>query len=60
MELAYSNDSGNNPKIGGAGQSLDRIIERGGYSKEELLQLLKPEIDKINAKYDAELKALRR
>ena len=58
MELAYSNDSGNNPKIGGAGQSLDRIIERGGYSKEELLQLLKPEIDKINAKYDAELAAL--
>lgn len=58
MELAYSNDNGNNPEIGGGGQSLDRIIERGGYSKEELLQLLKPEIDKINAKYDAELKAL--
>jgi len=55
MELAYSNDVGNNPEIGGAGQSLDRIIERGGYSKEELLKLLKPEIDKINAKYDAEL-----
>jgi hypothetical protein len=58
MELAYSNDNGNNPEIGGGGQSLDRIIERGGYSKEELLQLLKPEIDKINAKYDAELKAV--
>jgi hypothetical protein len=58
MELAYANDRGNNPKIGGSGQTLDRIIERGGYSKEELSQLLKPEIDKINAKYDAELEAL--
>jgi hypothetical protein len=58
MELAYSNDSGNNPEIGGGGQTLNRIIERGGYSKEELSKLLKPEIDKINAKYDAELKAL--
>jgi hypothetical protein len=54
MELAYSNDSGNNPEIGGGGQTLNRIIERGGYSKEELSKLLKPEIDKINAKYDAE------
>jgi hypothetical protein len=60
MELAYSNDNGNNPEIGGGGQSLDRIIERGGYSKEELLQLLKPEIDKINAKYDAELADIER
>ena len=59
MELAYSNDWGNNPKIGGTGQTLDRIIERGGYSKEELIQyFLKPEISKINAKYDAELAAL--
>ena len=58
MELAYSNDNGNNPEIGGGGQTLDRIIERGGYSKEELLQLLKPEIAKINAKYDAELASL--
>jgi TolA-binding protein len=58
MELAYSNDSGNNPEIGGGGQTLNRIIERGGYSKEELSKLLKPEIDKINAKYDAELKVL--
>ena len=59
MELAYSNDWGNNPKIGGAGQTLDRIIERGGYSKEELIQyFLKPEISKINAKYDAELATL--
>jgi len=58
MELAYSNDSGNNPEIGGGGQTLNRIIERGGYSKEELSKLLKPEIDKINAKYDAELAAL--
>jgi hypothetical protein len=59
MELAYSNDSGNNPEIGGGGQTLNRIIERGGYSKEELSKLLKPEIDKINAKYDAELAALK-
>ena len=60
MELAYSNDIGNNPKIGGGGQTLNRIIERGGYSKEELLQLLKPEITKINAKYDkAEIAALK-
>ena len=58
MELAYSNDDGNNPEIGGGGQTLDRIIERGGYSKSELLQLLKPEVDKINAKYNTELDAL--
>jgi uncharacterized protein YggL (DUF469 family) len=58
MELAYSNDTGNNPEIGGGGQTLDRIIERGGYSKEELLNLLKPEQNKINAKYDEEVKAL--
>jgi hypothetical protein len=53
MELAFKNDLSN------AGiQTLDTIIRRGGYSSKELAKLLKPEIDRINAKYDAELKAL--
>jgi len=57
MELAYSNDSGNNPILGGGGQTLDKIIERGGYSKEELGKLLKTEINKIEAKYKAQTDA---
>jgi hypothetical protein len=55
MELAFKNDLSN------AGiQTLDTIIRRGGYSSKELAKLLKPEIDRINAKYDAELAALGR
>jgi hypothetical protein len=59
MEIAYSNDKGNNPALGGGGQTLDRIIERGGYSIDELNILLGLESKKINAKYDAELNALK-
>jgi hypothetical protein len=39
QEEAYKNDKDNNPAIGGAGQSINRIIERGGYSIEELDKL---------------------
>lgn len=53
MELAYANDKANHHH-----QGLETIIKRGGYSSKELSKLLKPEINKINAKYDAELAAL--
>jgi LysM repeat protein len=45
MELAYKNDIANQE----AGQDLDTIIRRGGYSSKELSELLKPEVDRINA-----------
>lgn len=40
VEEAYKNDKDNNPVFGNGNQSLDRIIERGGYSIEELNKLL--------------------
>lgn len=54
MELAYKNDIANQE----AGQDLDTIIRRGGYSSKELSDLLKPEADKINEKYNAEVDAI--
>ncbi len=39
LEKAYENDKGNNSKLGGAGQTLQRIIERGGYSINEMDRL---------------------
>lgn len=64
-EKTYANDTGNNPKVGGAGQTLQRIIERGGYAIEELNSLLPnwrdllPSSKEINVKYDIELAALK-
>lgn len=49
MELAYKNDIANQE----SGQDLDTIIRRGGYSSKELSELLKPEVDRINAELDA-------
>jgi hypothetical protein len=53
MEKAFNNDISNKGI-----QDLDTIIRRGGYSSKELSQLLQPEINKINAKYNAELSSL--
>ena len=39
VEEAYKNDKDNNPVFGKGNQSLNRIIERGGYSIEELNKL---------------------
>jgi hypothetical protein len=40
VEEAYKNDKDNNPVFGTGDQTLNRIIERGGYSIEELDNLL--------------------
>jgi len=40
VEEAYKNDKDNNPVFGNGDQTLNRIIERGGYSIEELDKLL--------------------
>lgn len=40
LELAYANDKMNNPDVGGAGQTLENIIRRGGYAIEELDALI--------------------
>jgi hypothetical protein len=59
FDKAYANDN----REGAGFQTAETLIRRGGYTKGELLSgpqaLLKPEIDKINAKYDAELAALK-
>lgn len=39
LEQAYKNDKDNNPVFGKGNQPLNRIIERGGYSIEELDKL---------------------
>ena len=53
FDLAYANDN----REGTGFQTAETLIRRGGYTKGELTKgpqaLLKPEIDKINAKYDA-------
>jgi hypothetical protein len=52
IEEAYKNDKDNNPVFGNGNQSLNRIIERGGYSIEELNKLLPnwKELSKIEVK----------
>jgi hypothetical protein len=63
VEEAYKNDKDNNPVFGRGDQTLNRIIERGGYSIEELDKLLpnwkelsKPEVKPIEVKETIKIK----
>lgn len=62
VEEAYKNDKDNNPVFGNGNQSLDRIIERGGYSIEELDKLYpnwkesKAEVKPIEVKEEVKVK----
>jgi hypothetical protein len=58
VEEAYKNDKPNNPVFGSGNQSLNTIIQRGGYSIEELDTLLPnwKELSKPEVKVTEEIK----